>query len=137
MYHAVVLSTLLYAAEIWTPYQQHICKLEAFHQRCLRKILKISWQSCTPNVEVLKMADIAPIETEIGRRQLKWAGHMVRMIDHRIPKRLLYGEQEEGARHRGLFTRPTIRGSAKISRSLDIRLNLQKGLSLLSSKMLE
>ena len=47
------------------------------------------------------MADIGPIETEIDRRQLKWACHMVRMPDHRIPKRLLYGELEEGARHRG------------------------------------
>ena len=101
VYRAVVLGTLLYAAETWAPCQQHIRKLDAFHQHCLRKILQVSWQSSTPNVEVLKMVDIAPIETEIGRRQLKWAGHMVRMIDHRIPKRLLYGELEEGARHRG------------------------------------
>ena len=116
VYHAVVLSTLLYAAEIWTPYQQHICKLEALHQRCLRKILKISWQCFTPNVEVLKMADKTSINNEIGRQHLKWDGHMVRMIDHRIPKRLLYGELEEGARHRG---RPCKRFKDEVSKTMN------------------
>ena len=58
VYHAVVLIILLYAAENCAPYQQHFRKLDAFHQRCLRKILQVSWQSFTPNVEVLKMADV-------------------------------------------------------------------------------
>ena len=121
VYRAVVLSTLLCAAKTWTPYQQHIRELEAFHQRCLRKFLKISWQSFTPNVEVLKMADVMLTETEIGRQQLKWACLMVRMPDHRIPKRLFYGELEEGARHRGQPRKRFKDELGKAMKNVDIR----------------
>ena len=53
VYNAVVLSTLLYAAETWTPYQRHIKKLEAFHQRFLRSICGIKWQDLVSDLEVL------------------------------------------------------------------------------------
>ena len=33
--------------------------------------------------------------------QLRWAGHVVRMPDHRLPKRLFYGELTEGHTARG------------------------------------
>ena len=42
VYKAVVIPTLLYASETWTPYHHHLKTLEKFHQRCLRSILKIS-----------------------------------------------------------------------------------------------
>ncbi len=115
VYRAVVLSTLLYAAETWTPYQRHIQKLEAFHQRCLRKILKINWQSFTPNTKVLQVANTISIETEISKRQLKWVGHVVRMPNQRIPKKLLYGELKEGTRSRG---RPRKRFKDNLSKTL-------------------
>ena len=57
VYRAVVLSTLLYSAETWTLYNRHIRKLESFHQRCLRTIMCISWESRTTNVEVLAKAE--------------------------------------------------------------------------------
>ena len=33
--------------------------------------------------------------------QLRWAGHVVRMPDERLPKRLFYGELQEGKRSQG------------------------------------
>ena len=33
--------------------------------------------------------------------QIRWAGHLVRMPDHRLPKILLYGELEKGKRSQG------------------------------------
>ena len=49
VYRAVVLSTLLYACETWTVYQQHakklhLKKLNCFYLCCLRKLLKVKWQ---------------------------------------------------------------------------------------------
>ena len=37
----------------------------------------------------------------LKRSQLRWAGHVCRMPDERLPKRLLYGELHHGKRSRG------------------------------------
>ena len=42
----------------------------------------------------------------LKRAQLRWAGHVYRMDDSRIPKQLLYGELASGTRKRG---RPKLR----------------------------
>jgi len=44
VYHAVVLTTLLYGCETWTLYRHSVRKLDQFHLRCLRKIAGIQWQ---------------------------------------------------------------------------------------------
>jgi len=38
VYHAVVLTTLLYGCETWTLYRHSVCKLDQFHLRCFRKV---------------------------------------------------------------------------------------------------
>ena len=101
VYSVVVLSTLLYASETWTICSRHMKKLEAFHLRCLRGIMEISWESHTTNLEVFQLAGITSIETEIRKKRLKWAGHVTRKSDNRLPKQLLYGELQEGSRPKG------------------------------------
>ena len=43
VYRAVVLSTLLYGCESWTPYRHHIKRFDQFHMRCVHKIIGITW----------------------------------------------------------------------------------------------
>ena len=43
VYKACVISTLLYGSESWTTYFTQERKLQAFHFRCLRRILGITW----------------------------------------------------------------------------------------------
>ena len=101
VYKAVVLPTLLYACETWTVYQRHAKKLNHFHLSCLRKILKIRWQDKIPDTEVLKKAKMQSVHTLLNLAQLRWTGHVTRMPDERLPKKVLYGELQEGKRSQG------------------------------------
>ena len=71
---------------------------ERFHQNCIRRILNIGWRSCTPDTVVLERASSASIEQRLILRQMRWAGHVVRMGDGRLPKQLFYGELTRGKR---------------------------------------
>ena len=101
VYKAVVLPALLYSAETYTLYREHITKLEAVQQRHLRRIMKIKWSDRVSNVEVLRRAGLDSIEATLATMQLRWTGHVVRMENDRIPKQLFYGELEEGKRRVG------------------------------------
>ena len=69
--------------------------------KCLRKILKIRWQDKVPDTEVLHCADTTSIHTLISKNQLRWSGHVVRMDDNRLPKRIFYQELATGKRTTG------------------------------------
>ena len=101
VYKAVVLPTLLYACETWTVYQHHAKKLNHFHLSCLRKLLKIRWQDKIPDTEVLKKAKMQSVHTLLKLAQLRLTGHVTRMPDERLPKKVLYGELQEGKRSQG------------------------------------
>lgn len=101
VYRAVVLTALLYGCETWTVYQRHARKLNHFHTTCLRKLLDIKWQDRIPDTEVLSRADLPSIHTILMQSQLRWAGHVARMSDERIPKKLLFGELQQGKRSQG------------------------------------
>ena len=81
VYKSYVLTTLLYSSETWTTYRWHPKWLEIVHQKCLRRILRISWQTCTPNTEVLHIADCLSIEAQMVCSQMRWSGHVVHMED--------------------------------------------------------
>ncbi|XP_076039478.1 uncharacterized protein LOC143024551 [Oratosquilla oratoria] len=101
VYKAVVIPTLLYGAETWVPYARHIKALEKFHQRCLRRPLGISWHDRRTNTSVLKEAHSQSIEAAITHHMLRWAGHVNRMSDDRLPKQVLYAQITHGKRSRG------------------------------------
>ena len=92
VYRSVVLPTLLYACETLTVYQQHAKRLNHFHTSCLRTLLKIKWQDRIPDTEVLKRAGMQSVHTLLKLAQLRWTGHVTRMPDERLPKKILYGE---------------------------------------------
>ena len=98
VYESCVLTALLYSSETWTTYRRHIQVLERFHQKCLRRILNIKWQSLTPDTIVLQRANTSSLEMLLIRNQMRWAGHVTRMDDVRLPKQIFYGELKSGAR---------------------------------------
>ena len=101
VYHAVVVSTLLYGSETWTLYRQQFRNLEKFYMGTLQKILGITWRDKIPHTEILRRTDCVSLECLLHRGQLRWLGHVVRMPENRLPKHLLYGELAEGRRSVG------------------------------------
>ena len=79
-------------------YQRHAKRLNHFHTSCLRKRLKIKWQVRIPDTEVLKTAGMQSVHTLLKLVQLRWADHVTRMPDERLPKKILYGELQIGKR---------------------------------------
>ncbi len=92
VYNAVCLSTLLYGAESWTPYRQQITNLEAFHIRCLQKILNLSWEDRIPHTVILRNTDSICMEAAVAKKHLRWLGHTIRMPEHRLPRQVLYSQ---------------------------------------------
>ena len=101
IYETCVLSSLLYCAETWTTYARHIKRLNSFHLRCLRKILKVRWQEKIPDTEILKRSGLAHVETMIMQTRLRWLGHIKRMDDSCIPNTVLYSETRDGSKKLG------------------------------------
>ena len=54
-----------------------------------------------PDTEVLKKAGMQSMHTVLKLAQLRWTGHVIRMPDERLPKKVFYGELQEGKRSQG------------------------------------
>ena len=61
--------------------------LAAFYNRCLRRILCISWEDKVSTEELLKRACSPKLKTLLRRQRLSWVGHVVRMAPERVPRR--------------------------------------------------
>ena len=97
VYKAVVLSVLLYGAETWTTKAVHIRRLNSFHNRCVRSILGVTrYQQWKERITSKQLASAFGMQQSIPdiilERRLRWLGHLGRMEDERLPKRVLFGE---------------------------------------------
>ena len=84
IYRAIVLSTLLYGAEVWTVYRRQVKNLHAFMLRHLRSILRIIWMDKLTNKEILERTELPPMEDLLIRKNLRGTGHRV-FPNHYLP----------------------------------------------------
>ena len=101
VYKAVCLSILLYGSECWVTYRSHLKQLESFHIQSVQRILGLHWWDRVPHTEVRRSAQIDTIEAILVQRQLRCAGHLYRMDESRLPRRIYYGELAVGWRSVG------------------------------------
>nr|VZI30317.1 unnamed protein product [Spirometra erinaceieuropaei] len=101
LYKAVILPTLLYVAETWAVYAKQARFLNHFHLSCLRRIQRLKWQDRILDSDVLERTGILSIYAILRQIQLRWSGHLVRMDDDRLPKRLFYGDVATGSCRQG------------------------------------
>ena len=101
LYNTIVLPTALYASETWKKTAVISKRLDVFHQRCLRKILKISYLDHVTNENVLNMARSRRLQDIVTEKRMQLAGHILRLPTHRIAKTALTWTPAGGKRGRG------------------------------------
>jgi len=101
IYQAIVLSTLLYGVESWTVYKTTAHKLNVFLTNQLRQILSVKWWHFVSNMKILQKTTITSLYDTLIQRNLRWAGHVNRLDNTRIPKQVLYSQLTEGSRDIG------------------------------------
>ena len=85
LYETLIMSILLYSAELWPITVTAMKKLEAAHHRWQRKLLGITWKDKIKNDEVRSRTGLRRVETILRERRLRWLGHVMRMDSERIP----------------------------------------------------
>jgi len=78
LYTAVVVSTAIYASETWKSTRRIQKKMDVFHQRNLRKIIRVTWKDKVTNTEVLKRTGQRRLPDTVGER-FQFAGHILQM----------------------------------------------------------
>jgi len=79
LYEALILSTLLYGADVLPLTATLTKRLDATHHRWQRSILGISWKDRIANVEVRTRTGQETMDNILRERRLRWPGHVLRM----------------------------------------------------------
>ncbi|KAJ4444925.1 hypothetical protein ANN_06724 [Periplaneta americana] len=93
IYKTIIKPTVTFGSETWTLPERAITILNTWERKILRKIYgpiydKGEWRIRT-NSELQKLYKDSSIVTDIKIRRLEWLGHIIRMDNNNIPKRLL------------------------------------------------
>ncbi len=86
---ATVLSTVLYGAESWTCTNNEYSRLNAFNTKLLR-VLTRKQRDEMSNGRLYKVTGMEPLGDTIRKYRLSWAGHVRRIDDTRLSKKILF-----------------------------------------------
>jgi hypothetical protein len=100
IFNSNVISILTYASESWRTTKDMERKLNAFENKCLRKILNIKWDEFKTSEEIRELSGQEPVSNDIRLRRWRYVGHTLRRNDQRITKQALKWETC-GSRKRG------------------------------------
>ena len=93
VYEGQILAILLNGSESWCLTEVLFNKLRVFHARCVRAMCRVNrWHVRVHRItteELLNRVDVKPIDAYITRRQLQWAGHVLRMPYDRLPRKMM------------------------------------------------
>ena len=109
VYEATTLNLLLYGCETWALRADQLQRLNVFHHRCLRSILRVTRFHRVSNRILYKSTRSQSITNHVDNRTLKWMGKVARMGDERTPARMMFGwvtgNRPPGAPKRTMFRR--------------------------------
>ena len=97
LYEGVIVPTALYGAEEWGMRSGERKKVNVLEMKCLRSLVGVSLMDRVRNEEVRRRAGI---EKELANRAdqsvLRWFGHVERIDDYRMARRMLIAEVSGG-----------------------------------------
>ena len=76
-------------------------KLNVFHQRCLRKILQVTYKDHITNEEILRRTCSRKLADIVTERRFRMAGHVLRLPSSRPARGAITWTPAGGARRRG------------------------------------
>ena len=104
VHRSIFRPTLLYGSESWVDTGYLINKVEVTDMKVARMIAGTNrweqWQEGVHNEEIKEKLGMNTIDGAVRANRLRWWGHVTRMGEARLPKRLM-GSAVEGRRSRG------------------------------------
>jgi hypothetical protein len=101
IYHAIVKSTITYAAETWCLNAKTLAKLNSTEMNFWRRSARISRKDKVSNSTIKQRMNIArSLLDDIKTKQRQWCGHVQRMEEGRLPKEVMKW-RPPGGRKRG------------------------------------
>ena len=100
IFNSNVKSILLYGSETWRMNKQTSRKIQAFTNRCLRRIVNIYWPNTISNLQLFERTKQTPTEIAIKKRKWRWIGHTLRKPKENITRQGLQWNPQ-GSRPRG------------------------------------
>ena len=101
LYEGVIVPTALYGAEAWGMRSAERWKVNVNEMKCLRSLVGVSRMDRVMNEEVRRRAGIEmELASRADQRVLRWFGHVERMDDYRMTRKVLMAEVS-GGRVRG------------------------------------
>src|SRR5262249_34888448 len=104
VHKAIFRPVLMYGSESWTDNGSIIHKAEVADMKVLRMIGGVNrrdqWEERISNDDIRRDLGVKSVEDMAGQARLRWWGHVMRMEDGRIPKRIL-NSSVDGKRGRG------------------------------------
>ena len=89
MYEGIIEPSLLYGCEVWTLKVRERKRMEAVEMNCLRNISDLRIDR-VPNVEIRRCGKNVSVSIVLG-----WFGHVERMRDERMTKRVYESDRCE------------------------------------------
>ena len=81
LYTAIILSLMLYNAEIWNIKKQDLAALEGAHFRMIRSMMNVGDELHFTKQELLQKFDLPRLVDYITQKRMRWVGHALRRDD--------------------------------------------------------
>ena len=97
LYEGVIVQMVLYGAEAWGMRSAERREVNVLEIKCWRSLVGVSRMDRVMNEEVRRRAGIErELASRADQRVLRWFGHVERMDEYRIARRVLLAEVEGG-----------------------------------------